>query len=143
MNDKAEDDEVVKLVTCLTSLYVDDFENTMLVNRNEYMDSPTCETCFEKKFINFYRFVSHHKREEKQHTSSCFITYSSDEINSKSKIVADLAWKVGNQLRCTNIFQNYESEKQFQIMNIPVWRSHHSGWVGTTLPENGSHASGH
>lgn len=114
-----EEDDVLKLVNCLTSIYVEDFENTMLINRNEYMDSPTCETCFEKKFINFYRFIIHHTLRNKQPTASSIITYCPNEIDSKSTMTSVLASRADVKWRTsTNRFKSYETERELQIKSL-------------------------
>lgn len=114
-----EENRVLRLVNCLTSLCVDDFENTMLVNRNEYMDSPTCEICFEKKFMNFYRFIIHNTHRNKKFTASSIITYCSNEIDAKSIIVSAFASRVdGNWRTGTNRFENYEVERELQIKSL-------------------------
>ncbi len=70
----------------LIEIQVINFENSYLVKKNEYMNSPTCETQYTKKFIRFCSFVTEN-REKSLGGQVPFVTYDSNNLKEKPLIL--------------------------------------------------------
>lgn len=72
----------------LIEIQVIDFENSMLQKKNEYMDSPTCEPQYTRRFLNFCCMVQSSVSAKKIIPAQIpFSTYNSDDLREKPLIL--------------------------------------------------------
>jgi len=72
----------------LIEIQVTDFKNSMLQKKNEYMDSPTCEPQYTRKFLNFCCMVQSSENAQKVIPAQIpFSTYNSDDFREKPLIL--------------------------------------------------------
>ena len=72
----------------LIEIKVLDFDNSMLQMKNEYLDSPTCEPQYSRKFLNFCSMVQSSKSAQKIIPGQIpFSTYNSDDFNVKPLVL--------------------------------------------------------
>ena len=70
----------------LVEIQVIDFENSYLMKKNEYMNSPTCETQYTTKFIKFCSFVTQNTMDTLEGQVP-FVIYDSNELREKPWIL--------------------------------------------------------
>ncbi len=76
----------------LIEIQVSDFDNSLLQIKNPYIDSPTCEPQYTRKFLNFCCRVQSSKSSQKIIPNQIpFSTYNSDEWNTKPLILNHVA----------------------------------------------------
>ncbi|THF84412.1 hypothetical protein [Cohnella fermenti] len=91
----------------LIGINVLDFENSYLRLKNDTMDSPTCEVSYPQKFIDFCNMIQNapSARNVLNHKIP-FSTYSSDELNSKPRILCFLRAMLKHDFN----LENYKKE---------------------------------
>ncbi|MBT2663510.1 hypothetical protein [Bacillus sp. ISL-45] len=93
-------EEIANKLTCII---VEDFENSMLQNKNPYIDSPTCEIEFAEKWINLYEF------------------FLGNGGNKRNWIPLTCMYSSGNSLfEQTNVFRTLYSEMNIDINMDPI-----------------------
>jgi hypothetical protein len=72
----------------LIEIQVSNFEDSMLQMKNEYMDSPTCEPKYTRKFLDFCRKVQSSKNARNVIPHQIpFSTYDSDDLQKEPVII--------------------------------------------------------
>jgi hypothetical protein len=72
----------------LIEIRVIDFENSLLQKNNGFIDSPTCEIQYTKKFIKFCSIVENSECAQRVLSGQIpFVTYDSNDYNSKPLIL--------------------------------------------------------
>lgn len=72
----------------LIEIQVLDFDNSLLQMKNEYLDSPTCEPQYTRKFLNFCCMVQSSKKAKEIIPNQIpFSTYNSDDLDTRPLIL--------------------------------------------------------
>lgn len=72
----------------LIEIQVMDFENSLLLKKNEHLDSPTCEPQYTRKFLNFCCNVQSSPKAQKVIPRKIpFSTYNSDDFHAQPLII--------------------------------------------------------
>ena len=75
----------------LIEIQVLDFENSLLQMKNKYLDSPTCEPQYARKFLNFCRMICSSNGAQRIIPENIPLSiYDSDDFKTKPQILSNL-----------------------------------------------------
>lgn len=119
-DEKSDESEesIIEAVSCyLICVLIDEYKQSFLKYKNENINNPTCEPCFEDKFLGLYNFLEGRICDGSGTKSKEIDVAFSDSPNNhdNSRILSSLDWKSRKTGAINYMFDNYAEEFQYKI----------------------------